>query len=175
MVSDYELEMGKDEEARYLCSQKVDKSGLKKAIEVVKKGYVAEWIVDNLPGERAGCIVGVKGADDIDAIVGKDETACGCLALIGEIDGDRAHAGRQHRGHEAGAVALDEAIDVQGFAGGHRGADDGALELIDSLRLKRPRDRPGRDLVARPGLPAYVGIGEHRSEVEVARRDQDGL
>ena len=50
MVSDYELEMGKDEVARYLCSQKVDKSGLKRAIEVVKNGYVAEWIVDNLPG-----------------------------------------------------------------------------------------------------------------------------
>lgn len=50
MVSDYELEMGKDEEARYLCSQKVDSAGLKKAIEVVKNGYVAEWIVDNLPG-----------------------------------------------------------------------------------------------------------------------------
>lgn len=50
MVSDYELEMGKDDEARYLCSQKVDRAGLKKAIEVVKNGYVAEWIVDNLPG-----------------------------------------------------------------------------------------------------------------------------
>ena len=50
MVSDYELEMGKDEEARYLCSQKVDRAGLRRAIEVVKKGYVAEWIVDNLPG-----------------------------------------------------------------------------------------------------------------------------
>ncbi|KAK4543977.1 hypothetical protein LTR36_004751 [Oleoguttula mirabilis] len=50
MVSDYELEMGKDDEAHYLCSQKVDRASLKKAIEVVKKGYVAEWIVDNLPG-----------------------------------------------------------------------------------------------------------------------------
>lgn len=50
MVSDYELEMGKDEEVRYLCSQKVDRAGLRRAIEVVKKGYVAEWIVDNLPG-----------------------------------------------------------------------------------------------------------------------------
>jgi transmembrane 9 superfamily protein 2/4 len=49
-VSDYELEMGKDDEAHYLCSQKVDRAGLKKAIEVVKHGYVAEWIVDNLPG-----------------------------------------------------------------------------------------------------------------------------
>lgn len=50
MVSDYELEMGKDDEAHYLCSQKVDRAGMEKAIEVVKKGYVAEWIVDNLPG-----------------------------------------------------------------------------------------------------------------------------
>lgn len=50
MVSDYELEMGRDEEARYLCSRKVDKAGLRKAIDIVKNGYVAEWIVDNLPG-----------------------------------------------------------------------------------------------------------------------------
>lgn len=49
-VSDYELEMGKDDEAHYLCSQKVDRAGLKKAIDIVKEGYVAEWIVDNLPG-----------------------------------------------------------------------------------------------------------------------------
>lgn len=50
MVSDYDLEMGKDEEARYLCGQTIDKNGLDKAIEVVKNGYIAEWIVDNLPG-----------------------------------------------------------------------------------------------------------------------------
>lgn len=50
MVSDYELEMGKDEAARYLCSHKVDRAGLRRAQEIVKKGYVAEWIVDNLPG-----------------------------------------------------------------------------------------------------------------------------
>ncbi|KAI7467678.1 putative multispanning membrane protein [Hortaea werneckii] len=50
VVSDYELQMGQDDEAHYLCSQKVDRAGLKKAIEVVKQGYVAEWIVDNLPG-----------------------------------------------------------------------------------------------------------------------------
>jgi transmembrane 9 superfamily protein 2/4 len=50
VVSDYELEMGKDDEAHYLCSQKIDRAGLKKAVEVVKNGYVAEWIVDNLPG-----------------------------------------------------------------------------------------------------------------------------
>ncbi|KAK5114020.1 hypothetical protein LTR62_003143 [Meristemomyces frigidus] len=50
MVSDYELEMGKDEEVHYLCAHQVDRAGLERAKEVVKDGYVAEWIVDNLPG-----------------------------------------------------------------------------------------------------------------------------
>ncbi|KAF1353782.1 multispanning membrane protein [Delphinella strobiligena] len=50
IVSDYELEMGKDEEARYLCSHKVDRAGLRRAHDIIDNGYVAEWIVDNLPG-----------------------------------------------------------------------------------------------------------------------------
>lgn len=50
IVSDYELEMGKDDEVRYLCSHKVDRKGLRKAQEIIEDGYVAEWIVDNLPG-----------------------------------------------------------------------------------------------------------------------------
>lgn len=50
MVSDYELVMGNDEEARYLCSHQVDRKGLKRAREIIRDGYVAEWIVDNLPG-----------------------------------------------------------------------------------------------------------------------------
>ncbi|OCK77531.1 hypothetical protein K432DRAFT_427938 [Lepidopterella palustris CBS 459.81] len=50
MVSDYELVMGNDEEARYLCSHKVNRKALKKAKDLIRDGYVAEWIVDNLPG-----------------------------------------------------------------------------------------------------------------------------
>lgn len=42
--------MGTDEGPRYLCSVQVDQRGLKWAREVVRDGYVAEWIVDNLPG-----------------------------------------------------------------------------------------------------------------------------
>jgi transmembrane 9 superfamily protein 2/4 len=42
--------MGFDEEARYLCSQTVDLDGLRRAKELIREGYVAEWIVDNLPG-----------------------------------------------------------------------------------------------------------------------------
>ncbi|KAF2471042.1 uncharacterized protein BDR25DRAFT_261391 [Lindgomyces ingoldianus] len=49
-VSDYELVMGTDEEARYLCSHTIDRAGLKRTKELIRGGYVAEWIVDNLPG-----------------------------------------------------------------------------------------------------------------------------
>lgn len=48
--SDYELEMGKDQECRLLCKQKVDRRAMKRARELIAGGYVAEWIVDNLPG-----------------------------------------------------------------------------------------------------------------------------
>ncbi|KAF2268229.1 hypothetical protein CC78DRAFT_455761 [Lojkania enalia] len=49
-VSDYELVMGNDEEARYLCSHIVGSEGLKRTRELIRDGYMAEWIVDNLPG-----------------------------------------------------------------------------------------------------------------------------
>lgn len=50
MVSDIELVMGEDQECRSLCSRTVNRKDLKRARELVKDGYVAEWIVDNLPG-----------------------------------------------------------------------------------------------------------------------------
>lgn len=50
VVSDYDLAMCRDDEVHFLCSQTIDEAGLKKAQEIVKDGYVAEWIVDNLPG-----------------------------------------------------------------------------------------------------------------------------
>ncbi|ORY14206.1 multispanning membrane protein [Clohesyomyces aquaticus] len=49
-VSDYELLMGTDDEIHYLCSHTVDRAGLKRTMELIRDGYVAEWIVDNLPG-----------------------------------------------------------------------------------------------------------------------------
>ncbi len=50
MTSDYELVMGQDQECRYLCSHDVDRKGVKRAQELMAGGYLAEWIVDNLPG-----------------------------------------------------------------------------------------------------------------------------
>lgn len=42
--------MGQDQECNFLCSRSVNRKDLKRAREMVKDGYVAEWIVDNLPG-----------------------------------------------------------------------------------------------------------------------------
>ncbi|KAH6642967.1 endomembrane protein 70 [Boeremia exigua] len=50
VVSDYELVMGVDEEARYLCSRSIDLEGIRRAQELIRDGYVVEWLVDNLPG-----------------------------------------------------------------------------------------------------------------------------
>ena len=50
MASDYDLAMGQDNECQYLCSHTVDRTGIQRAQELIEDGYVAEWIVDNLPG-----------------------------------------------------------------------------------------------------------------------------
>jgi transmembrane 9 superfamily protein 2/4 len=42
--------MGVDTEARYLCSQTINLEGIQRAKELIRDGFVAEWIVDNLPG-----------------------------------------------------------------------------------------------------------------------------
>jgi len=50
VVSDYELVMGEDQEARYLCSVQVDNRALIRARNLIKDNYLVDWIVDNLPG-----------------------------------------------------------------------------------------------------------------------------
>lgn len=49
-ISDYELFMGKDVVCAHLCDRTVDAATVGRARELVREGYVVEWIVDNLPG-----------------------------------------------------------------------------------------------------------------------------
>ncbi|KAG5916298.1 hypothetical protein E4U42_007724 [Claviceps africana] len=50
MTSDIELAMNKDKPCNFLCSKEISRNDLRRAKELVRDGYVAEWIVDNLPG-----------------------------------------------------------------------------------------------------------------------------
>ncbi|ORY63164.1 putative multispanning membrane protein [Pseudomassariella vexata] len=50
ITSDMDLIMGQDKECSFLCNQEVNRKDLRRAKEMVKNGYVVEWIVDNLPG-----------------------------------------------------------------------------------------------------------------------------
>lgn len=50
MASDIELAMQRDKPCNVLCTRDISSGDLQRAKELVKDGYVAEWIVDNLPG-----------------------------------------------------------------------------------------------------------------------------
>lgn len=50
MVSDVELAMQDDKPCHFLCTVEVSRKDLKRARQIVRDGYVVEWIVDNLPG-----------------------------------------------------------------------------------------------------------------------------
>ncbi|KAK4225412.1 multispanning membrane [Podospora fimiseda] len=49
-ASDMSLRMGQDNECSVLCSREVNQKDLKRARDLIREGYVVEWIVDNLPG-----------------------------------------------------------------------------------------------------------------------------
>jgi transmembrane 9 superfamily protein 2/4 len=49
-ISDIDLTVGHENECTFLCNQVVTRRDLRRAKELVKDGYVVEWIVDNLPG-----------------------------------------------------------------------------------------------------------------------------
>ncbi|KAI1244436.1 hypothetical protein MGN70_014308 [Eutypa lata] len=49
-ISDIDLVLGQDKECSFLCNQQVTRKDLRRAKQMVKDGYVVEWIVDNLPG-----------------------------------------------------------------------------------------------------------------------------
>ncbi|OKL61532.1 hypothetical protein UA08_03315 [Talaromyces atroroseus] len=49
MTSDYELVMKQDVGCRALCTREVSRADVKWGRQLIKDGYVAEWIVDNLP------------------------------------------------------------------------------------------------------------------------------
>ncbi|KAG6022449.1 hypothetical protein E4U40_004599 [Claviceps sp. LM458 group G5] len=49
-TSDIELAMTKDKPCSFLCSKDLSSDDLMRTQELIRNGYVAEWIVDNLPG-----------------------------------------------------------------------------------------------------------------------------
>ncbi|KKZ63249.1 hypothetical protein EMCG_02454 [[Emmonsia] crescens] len=50
VVSDFDVVMGKDVECQFLCTRPIDRNDVNRAKELIMDGYVAEWIMDNLPG-----------------------------------------------------------------------------------------------------------------------------
>ncbi|EFX03222.1 multispanning membrane protein [Grosmannia clavigera kw1407] len=49
-ASDVDLTMGQNTECKYLCTRDMSRKELNRAKQMVREGYVVEWIVDNLPG-----------------------------------------------------------------------------------------------------------------------------
>lgn len=49
-TSDIEISMRNDKPCAVLCNVELDRSALTRARELVRDGYVVEWILDNLPG-----------------------------------------------------------------------------------------------------------------------------
>ena len=103
-------------------------------------------------------------------IVGQDKAAG--VGLGRNLDRDRAHALRQHRGEETGSLGHDDIGIADRIARHQRNAHDGAGEIGDRIRAVGLLDviRIGRG--RRPGLPSDVRSFDHLSPVELGFGDQ---
>ena len=103
------------------------------------------------------------GQQQIDPIAGKDKA--GEARVHGDVDGDGAVAGRQHRGEEAAVARPHQAGLGDGLTFAQGRADDGADEILDLAVALDNISR--RDPVLGPGLPAQI-LGPH----ELAGRER---
>lgn len=84
MTSDFQLHMGKNIECQALCTREVGRQDVKWGRQLVREGYVAEWIADNLPGATSFVTVdrsrkyyatGFKlGSQEVSPVDGKSRT-----------------------------------------------------------------------------------------------------
>ena len=109
-------------------------------------------------GPRIGLVA--EGADHVDAVVRQDEAAGRVGAAAVGDDGDRAHAGRQDRRHEA-ALRAHQLLGADRLARQEARAHGRAHGLLEGLGV----DLAGHVAVGhgavRPGLPAQVRGPEH--------------
>ena len=109
--------------------------------------------------------------DDVDVIVGQDETACAIFG--GNIHRYRAHARGQHDGEEARAFCQHHRRIADRLADGDRSAHDGTDELLHRIR---PLGLFHETLICRrlrPELPADVAADDQLTATEVVLGDQN--
>ena len=109
--------------------------------------------------------------DDVDVVVGQDESAGSGLGR--NFERDREHARGQDGCHIAATRAFDQLGFADGLAGGKRRARDRARELLDGVRplalANERRSGSGR----RPHLPAQVLRAHRVAQADIGAGDQD--
>ena len=108
------------------------------------------------------------GENDIHLVVRQDEAA---RARFGRnFSRNRAHAGRQDRSHEAGAIALHELGFADRFARDEGRACNGADDLAQRFGSIAAADEGGAGRCRRPGLPLHVVRSNGLAERDIAAR-----
>ena len=120
-----------------------------------------------------GAVLGLLalGKNHIDPVVRQDEAAG--AGFRRDFGGDGAHAGRQDRGHEAGAVGPDQLLLPDRLAGDERRARDRARDLGLGIRAIAALDEGGAGGRRRPGLPLQILGLDRLAEADVDLRHEN--
>ena len=101
-----------------------------------------------------GIAVAARSHDDVDPVIRQNEAAG--AGFRRNLRGNCAHAGRKDRGHEAGALGVDQFGFTDRFARNEGRAHDHAGEIFDGLRPIGLADEIAAGGARRPSLPEDI-------------------
>ena len=126
------------------------------------------------PARLGGVLVAGK-TNDVDPIVGENETAGRRIAAVVDLDRHGAFSGWQDRRHEPARSRLDELVMPNRFAADERDPRHGADHILERIRPRRLGDHEFRNRRFRPGLPGRRAVVDKRSHRQVLTGHEDLL
>src|SRR5271165_7069533 len=108
-----------------------------------------------------------RETDDVDPIVGENESAGRGIAAVVDLDRHGALSARQDSRHEAADPSLVELVMPDRLTADESDTSHRASHILEGVRLPRPCDHEFGDCRLWPSLPARRGFVHHRSHWQV--------
>ena len=113
-----------------------------------------------------------RETDDVDAVIGENESAGGRIAVVVDLDRDRALSARQDRRHEPACPGLDELVMPDRLAAEESHPRHRAFYVLERVGLSATCDHEFGDGRFWPGLPSRRALVDDRPHRQILTSDK---
>ena len=118
------------------------------------------------PSSLGGFVV-AREPDDVDAVIGENESTGRRIALVIDLDRDSALSARQDRRHEPARPGLDQLVVADRLAAEERHPRHRTFDVLERVGLRRLCDHRFGHVRFRPRVPSYRALVDHRPHRQI--------